>query len=225
MLRSRAPRLRLVSTNDAKEAAASQTRPVAELPVDDTELLAEMRAGDESAATAFHDRLRPRVDATIRRLLGGRDVDHEDLVQLSMLELVRSVERFRGDSSLESWAASVTAHVVYNHMRRRKIERRIFSSAAMPPDGPPSRSLASSLAARDVVQRIRVLLDDMDENKAWTFVLHDVCGFDLREIASITNVTVAAAQGRLVRGRREIHDRIAADPELANSLEETEAEA
>ncbi len=75
---------------------------------------------------------------------------------------------------------------------------------------------------RNVMRRVLAHLESIDEAKAWTFVLHDVCGYDLREIADITEVTVAAAQTRLVRGRREVHQRIADDPELANLLESLE---
>jgi RNA polymerase sigma-70 factor (ECF subfamily) len=196
--------------------------PGAELALDDSELIAAVRAGDDSAATAFYDRLRPRVEATIRRLLGRHDSEAEDLAQLSMIELVRSIDRYRGDCSLDSWASTIAAHAVYKHIRRRRTERRIFGPGDV--DGPSRASAGRTIVARQLVGRVREHLDAMDETKSWTFLLHDVCGFDLREIASITGVSVAAAQARLVRGRREVHDRIAADPELAGVLLDMEAE-
>jgi RNA polymerase sigma-70 factor, ECF subfamily len=187
--------------------------------LDDIELLTALKNGDVGAATALHDRVRPQVDRTIRRLI-GRDMDHDDLAQLAMIEIVWTIERFRGDCSLDSWTSTVTAHVVFKHLRRRKTERRIFANIS-----PEDLSLASGrhegreATARSVMRRVLEHLDQIDEQRAWTFVLHDVCGYDLKEIAEITSVTVAAAQTRLVRGRREVHERIAADPELAGTLD------
>jgi RNA polymerase sigma-70 factor (ECF subfamily) len=194
---------------------------------DDVELLAALRAGDTGAATALHDRVRPQVDRTIRRLLGVGDVDHEDVAQQAMIELVTTIDRYRGECSLDSWTSTITAHAVYKHIRRRRTERRIFGALDadfLADTRSPSKTSRETIA-RNLMSRVRKHLDAMDESKAWTFVLHDVCGYDLREIARITGVTVAAAQTRLVRGRREVHDRIASDPELADLLETTGGES
>jgi RNA polymerase sigma-70 factor (ECF subfamily) len=194
--------------------------------LDDSELLAALRRGDPAAATSLHDRVRPQVERTIRRLLGPNDFDHEDVAQQAMIELVSTIDRYRGDCSLDSWTSTITAHVVYKHIRRRRTERRIFGALdadLLAETRSPSR-IGREALVRDVMVRVRDHLDRIDESKSWTFVLHDVCGYDLREIAKITGVSVAAAQTRLVRGRREVHERIANDPELSNLIESMESE-
>jgi RNA polymerase sigma-70 factor (ECF subfamily) len=213
------PVLRLVSGSSLPARTVSPA-------LDDSELLAALRAGDTAAAAALHDRVRPQVDRTVRRLLGPGDFDGEDVAQQAMIELVGTIDRYRGDCSLDSWTSTITAHAVYKHIRRRKTERRIFG--ALEGDG-FAETRSHSRTGRDALVRSalsRVLghLNAVDEGKAWTFVLHDVCGYDLREIAQITATSVAAAQSRLVRGRREVHERIASDPELANLLESMEGE-
>jgi len=201
----------------------SHERPAPKPSLDDAEILAAMRAGDESAGAAFHDRVRPQVDRTIARLLGRNDNDHEDLVQLAMIELVDSIGRFRGDCSLDSWTSTVAAHLVYKHIRRRKLERRIFANVTAEDVAPASSDDPSREAeVTSMLKRVKGHLESIDGEKSWTFVLHDVCGYDLREISQIMDVTVAAAQKRLVRGRNELHVRIEADPELAALLEELE---
>lgn len=192
--------------------------------LDDSQLLASIRAGDADAAAALHDRLRPTVERAIRRLLGPGDRDHEDLAQQAMIEVVYTIDRFRGDCPLEAWASTVAAHAVYNHIRRRSTERRIFDAVRLDDHDPPAstRSLARDAAARSTLKRVMQHLDAIDEAKAWAYVLHDVCGYDLREVAQITDSTVAAAQSRLVRGRRELRERLAGDPELAPMLTEND---
>jgi RNA polymerase sigma-70 factor (ECF subfamily) len=139
-----------------------------------------------------------------------------------MIEVVYTIDRFRGDCPLDAWASTVAAHVVYNHIRRRTTERRLFESMRFgdgSDDMPASsRSLSRETTARSVLRRVMSHLDNIDEAKAWAYVLHDVCGYDLREVAEITGASVAAAQSRLVRGRRELQERLANDPELASML-------
>jgi RNA polymerase sigma-70 factor (ECF subfamily) len=202
--------------SDETRAARAARAPL----LDDAELLGALQNGDADAASAMYDRLRPRVDSTVRRLLGAGDVDHHDCVQNTFVEIVRSIDRYRGECPIEHWAAQIAANVVYKHIRRRRLERRFFGGTVRPSERPEPVSTARRMVAKDLVDRIREKLAALEPQKAYTFLLHDVLGFDLQEISVITGVSVAAAQKRLVRGRRDVHAELAGDAELATLVED-----
>jgi RNA polymerase sigma-70 factor, ECF subfamily len=201
--------------------SGAPTEPVKTGPaLDDSELLTALRAGEPQAATALYDRTRRIVERTVRRLLGTRDSDAEDICQLAFIELVNTADAFRGDCPLDAWVSVVSARTVYKHLRRRKLERRVFSHSALQavPDIVPAARHSSLL--RDLLRRVSDHVKRVDDSRALTFLLHDAYGYDLKEIAHITGVSVAAAQSRLVRGRREVQERIANDPGLARALDD-----
>jgi len=204
-----APRLRLVPPS--ADAVARSPEPA----LDDSQLLLALRAGDASAATAFHDRTRSVVSRTVNRLLGSHDADAEDVVQLAFIELIDSIAHFRGDCPLDAWVSVLTARVVFKQIRRRRSERRLFSAVPAQAVTQATSGTKRDLVLRDALRRVQEHLHRLDATRSWTFLLHDVYGYDLREVASITGASIAAAQSRLVRGRREVHQRIAADPQLA----------
>jgi RNA polymerase sigma-70 factor, ECF subfamily len=213
--KNKPPSLRLVATETSPKGEPPATAtPV----VDDSQLLAAMRAGDKSVAPAFYDRVRPQVDRTLLRLFRHYDVDHEDLRQLALIELVMTIGKFRGECSLDSWVGALTARIVFKHLRRRQAERRLFGALERDDAGPPSGVGADPLV-RNLMQHASGHLQSMEPNRAWAFFLHDVLGYELRELAQIMGISVSAAQSRLVRGRRELHGRFASDPELADLLE------
>jgi RNA polymerase sigma-70 factor (ECF subfamily) len=193
-------------------------RPAARPTIEDTQLLAAVRAGHAGAAGALYERIRPIVAHTLNRLLGRNDPEHQDLSQQTMVEIVRTIHRYRGECALDTWIATLAAHVVYKHIRHRKIERR-FLSDVLPfePAAPDQPALRTAL--RSTIDRVCEHLACLDPRRLWVFLLHDVHGYDLREVARIMSISPAAAQSRLVRVRKELHVRLAADPELAAEME------
>ena len=199
------PKLRLVVK---REAAPNEGR----RPAGRLKLLAAIRAGDPRAATALYPRSHPVVERTVRKLLGREDQEQPDIVQQVMIEIVRTVDRYRGECPLDGWLHTLAAHVVYKNLRHRQVERRILSSESPPETMAPDRP-AGRVLLRSVIDRVKRHLERLDANRAWAFLLHDVHGYDLAEMAVIMGTSVSAAQSRLVRGRKDLHARLAADPD------------
>src|ERR1022692_3592809 len=184
----------------------------------DDEILAALRRGDDGIAGDFYWRVKPVVDRTVRRLLGRLDSDGEDIVQVALVQLIESLPSYRGECPLDAWASAVSANVVYKHIRRRRLERNIFAATLGNDDELPEEYQTSGATVtaplREAIKRIAVHLAAMSADRAWAFVLHDVCGYSLEEVSHICGISAAAAQSRLVRGRRDLHGRVADDLRL-----------
>ena len=162
--------------------------PLASVPAqnDDDALLAAVRRGDPKEAGLLRQRAWPQVDRTVRRLLGKTDPDRDDLSQLALIDLVRSIDGYRGDCSLDTWAKTVTSHVVFKHIRRWRTERQFFIDL-LADDGELAELLGPVLdderrsLSRDLLARIATLLDTMNRDRAWAFILHDVLGYSARD--------------------------------------------
>ncbi|MGC4090255.1 MAG: RNA polymerase sigma factor [Polyangiaceae bacterium] len=214
--RSRA--LRLIRGGAAPSEPPASGTVVDQAALSDLQMVSAVRDGNAAAAALFHNRLRPIVDRTLGRLIGSRDSDYDDLTQQALIQLVLSVDRFRGECPLDAWASIIVARVAYKHIRKRRTERKLFVLDRGEVPDVVDRAATGTVAIRSAIRCVEKYLRGMDVNKAWTFVLHDVHGYDLEEVSAITGVSRAAAQSRLVRGRKALHERIAKDPELATLL-------
>jgi RNA polymerase sigma-70 factor (ECF subfamily) len=211
------PALTVVPSSGAAGAGAVRQRT-------DPELLAGVRRGDPAVAADFYWRVHPIVSRTVRRLLGRLDQDGEDITQSTMIQLIEALPAYRGECPFDAWVSAVSANVIYKHIRRRRLERSLFAAAplverAASVGAGPGRLASGAIQARQVAGRIGEHLAVMDADRAWAFLLHDVCGYSIDELAQICQISAAAAQSRLSRGRRELHERIGADPALAEMLE------
>lgn len=209
-------RLVIGGLSDRPLALPSSLVPPPRAAVDDATLIAEVKAGNPAVAGLFCQRILPVVDRTVRRLLGRDDSDREDFAQIAIIELVKAIGRFRQESSLDTWVSAVTAHVVYKQIRRRPFERHVSIDLVEDEILQSWRPTGEGLVAvREALSRVLRHLEGVGKKLAWSFILHDVLGHSLTEVAAIMGVSESAAQSRLVRGRARLHKRIEEDPELA----------
>ena len=180
----------------------------------DEELIEAVLRGDDRVTAELYAKLFPAVDRTLCRIFGGRDRDHEDMVQMAFEQIISTIalQKFGRACSLTTWASAVTTNVGLVALRSRCRERKVVDRSGdihqTKPGEVPRYDIERQLGARDTIQRLQAALSDMSPRRAEILFLHDVAGLELSEIAVLTGASTAAVQSLLVRGRRELIARL-----------------
>src|SRR5262249_40066254 len=168
-------------------------------------------AGESWADEALYDALYPIVAAALQKIL-HRPPDYEDLVQSSFEDIVRTLHRPRAVQiqNLAAWASTIAARVALDAVRKRVRDRSVFEregETLHPVETTPGAEFEHQIHVRQELQRLQRDLADMNAKQAEVLVLHDVLGFELSEIARVTDTSPAAAQKRLSRAHLELRRR------------------
>ncbi|HWP07325.1 MAG TPA: RNA polymerase sigma factor [Polyangiaceae bacterium] len=152
-------------------------------------------------------RLQLLVTLAVRRVARPRDDDFEDLVQTSLARVLAALGKdgVGGDYSAP-WVVSVARNTAIDQLRARSRQRRVFApvTGEDPFSTTPCPHPDLRLDARDKLRRIDVSLRRLGSAQSKVLYLHDVLGYVLSDIARALDISVAAAQSRLIRGRRAI---------------------
>jgi RNA polymerase sigma-70 factor (ECF subfamily) len=191
----------------------------------EAEQIAAIRRGDPKVGRQLYARLVRVIDSTLMRVVGPDQPDHDDWVQVTFEEVVRSIYdgRFQGRCRLTSWAASIACHVGLNAIRSRKTERGIFDRGRQLEGAELAYGATNPeamLEARDSLRRLRGALATLSPGRAEAVLLHDAFGYSLPEVAAMTSSSEAAVQSRLVRGRRDLEARLDIAPKATPGARE-----
>ena len=152
----------------------------------------------------------PRVYSLARRMLGN-DADAEDVTQDVLLQVLRKLDTFRGESAFPTWLHRVTVNAALAHRRKRAI--REYHRVADPLDSfegnghhphPVRRwSVRPDEAALDheTHRLIEEAIARLPEAYRDVYVLADVEGLTNPEIAGMLEMSVPAVKSRLHRAR------------------------
>ncbi len=166
------------------------------------ELVRRCQAGDTGATRELFELLIDDVHRILNRLL-ARDVDHDDLCQEVLLALHRGIRRFRFESSFRTWMYSVCVHIAYRH-RWQSRRARIIDLPATPPATPEE-----SLLLREESVAVQRALARMKPKKSTVYVLLELEGLPVAEVAAAVGAPVATVHTRLHHARRELREALA----------------
>lgn len=184
-------------------------------------LLARRAAsGDDAATRQLLDHVWPTIRRVVGGVLGASHSDVDDVVQQSLMALVRALPAFRGDCHAAGYASRIALHVALRARRRARIERtRRENLALFPEDEPRAPSPSDQAASEERKRLLRDLLEDLPEEQADALGLRVVLGWSLEEVASATGAPVNTVRSRVRLAKEALRRRLEAFPHLVSDLE------
>ncbi len=208
-------RIRSRQRHSASQAGPVQVSARAPRPLKpDTALLQETirqaQQGDAAAFEALYKLHSRRVYALCLRMVGDA-AEAEDLTQEAFLQLFRKIYTFRGESAFSSWLHRLTANIVLMRFRKKR-PIPISLDELTRSDGENERP-ALEVGAPDprllgLFDRVNLqgALERLPEGYKSMFLLHDVQGYEHKEIANLLGCSVGNSKSQLHKARKRLRE-------------------
>ena len=167
--------------------------------MDERELTARARVGDEAAGRALYDAHVDRVYWLAYRLSGRHDLA-QDFTQDVFIRAFSRLHEYRGEAAFGSWLHAIAMSVILNGLRKMKrfdAREAVLDEAAAVAN--PTRH-----AEPDLKERLAKAIDELPEGCRVVFLMHDVEGFTHEEIGAALEITAGTSKAQLSRAKAKL---------------------
>ena len=172
-----------------------------------------------------------KIFSVCRRMLNSEE-DACDAAQEAVLSIVRNLPKFSQQSAFSTWAYRIAVNACLDEIAKRKRRplltlggRRGEKAGAEATDpissaADPSDTAESAAARVDVQAALATLRDEFRV----AVVLRDQGELSYEEIAELLDVPIGTVRSRIARGRAELAERLATEPQQAQASGEPNQE-
>lgn len=181
--------------------------------MEEKELINKIVEGNTEAFKELYDNFSSRVYNTILGILQSAE-DAEDVTQEVFVQVYKSIENFKQESSLSTWIYRIAVNKAFEFIRGKKRKKRfaivksIFSKDEVEE---PVDFLHPGIIEENK-ERGKILfkaIDKLSEKQKAVFVLSKVENLSYKEISEITKLTISSVESLIFRAkenlRKELH--------------------
>jgi RNA polymerase sigma-70 factor (ECF subfamily) len=195
-----------------------------ELTASDETLAARSRDGASSAFAVLVSRYQERIYRLVARMSGNAS-DAEEITQETFLRAHRGIGSFRGESLFRTWLYRIALNQALMHKRAARRRPQQSLEVVAPWGGDEDSAMAGTeplegaddlVDQKNLVERVRGALTQLDESHRAALVLRDLEGLSSEEAAEVLGISPNAVRQRAHRARlglrellREVVDAVA----------------
>jgi RNA polymerase sigma-70 factor (ECF subfamily) len=168
--------------------------------VSSEDLIARCRAGDVEAFETLYQQHAARLYTMACRMAGSPE-DGEDLLQEIFLQAYRKLGSFKGDSAIGTWLYRLALNHCLDFVRSRQAKMsKLTETLDADTSFQPTARRETPIARLDLERAVERLPEGCRE----AFVLHDVEGFDHKEVGRLLGIAEGTSKSQVFKARMRL---------------------
>jgi RNA polymerase sigma-70 factor (ECF subfamily) len=163
-------------------------------------LIARCQAGDIAAFETLYQQHAARLYTLACRMAGSPE-DGEDLLQEIFLQAYRKLGSFKGDSAVGTWLYRLALNHCLDYVRSRQAKmHKLTETLDADASFEPTARRETPIARLDLERAVEQLPPGCRE----AFVLHDVEGFDHKEVGRLLGIAEGTSKSQVFKARMKL---------------------
>lgn len=132
------------------------------------------------------------------------EMDAEDLLQSSFMDVYRKLDQFKFQSAIGAWIKRITINNCINFLKKRKLLTQEINDNQMSlvaEEKDPGTPLS--------IDNIKAAIGQLPDGYRVVFSLYAMEGYDHTEIADIMNISVATSKSQYSRAKQKLKQLLA----------------
>ena len=152
---------------------------------DEREILERLHGGDDAAFAEMVRNHQKEVHMLALRLLGDQE-EALNISQLTFIKAHKGLKNFRGDSSISTWLYRITYNLCMKRLASARWKRFIPLEDSFTAE-PSTNNAQNEIERSDFRENLQKAVDKLPAQQKAVFVMHQLEGLKLSEVASIMN--------------------------------------
>ncbi len=184
------------------------------MEISEKELIHRARSGDRRAQAEIVKTYERMVYNLGLKLLGNDDMA-EGVLQETFLKVLQALPNFKEKAQLSTWIYRIATNQALMRLRAKKRHQQSFDENLENENRDYSAFVRSieknpleDLMNKELKEKMDIAIDELPENYRTTFVLKDIEGLALKEIADIMDLSLPAVKSNLHRARVTLRNKL-----------------
>jgi RNA polymerase sigma-70 factor (ECF subfamily) len=179
----------------------------------DPHFIDRLRTGDRQAFRELYEQFQDKVYTTVHALVQDQE-DALDLSQEVFVEVFRSLQGFRGDSTLSTWVYRIAVNKSLNHLKRKQGQKffglsfsgRKKNETELRQVADPLHNPEQRMQNKELGEMLQSALARLPERQRTAFILHKVEELSYKEIADILQTSLSSVESLIHRAKDKLQE-------------------